>query len=31
MAEWVYEQSGIEIPGEQIRFNLSVLDGVFTP
>ena len=27
MAEWVYEQSGIEIPGEQIRFKLSVLDG----
>lgn len=27
MAEWVYEQSGIEIPGEQIRFKLSALDG----
>jgi predicted nucleotidyltransferase component of viral defense system len=27
MAEWVYEQSGIEIPGEQIRFKLSVLEG----
>lgn len=26
MAEWVYEQSGIEIPGEKIRFKLSVLD-----
>jgi len=27
MAEWIYEQSGIEIPGEQIRFKLSVLEG----
>jgi predicted nucleotidyltransferase component of viral defense system len=27
MAEWVYEQSGIEIPGEQVRFKLSALDG----
>jgi hypothetical protein len=31
MAEWVYEQSGIEIAGEQIQFNLSLLDGVFAP
>jgi predicted nucleotidyltransferase component of viral defense system len=27
MAEWIYEQSGIEIPGGHIRFKLSVLDG----
>ena len=27
MAEWIYEQSGIEIPGEQIRFKLSVFEG----
>jgi len=27
MAEWIYDQSGIELPGEQIRFKLSVLDG----
>ena len=27
MAEWIYEQSGIEIPGEQIRFRLSVFEG----
>ena len=26
MAEWIYEQSGIEIPGEQIRFKL-VFEG----
>jgi predicted nucleotidyltransferase component of viral defense system len=27
MAEWIYEQSGIEIPEEQIRFRLSVFEG----
>lgn len=27
IAEWIYEQSGIEIPGEKIRFKLSILDG----
>jgi len=27
MAEWIYEQSGIEIPGDKIRFKLSVFDG----
>jgi len=26
MVKWIYEQSGIEIPGEQIRFKLSVFD-----
>lgn len=27
MAEWIYEQSGIAIPGEQIRFKLSIFEG----
>ena len=27
MAEWIYEQSGIEIPSDKIRFKLSVFDG----
>lgn len=27
MGEWIYEQSGIEIPGDRIRFKLSVFDG----
>lgn len=27
MAEWIYEQSGIEIPEGQIRFKVSMLDG----
>ncbi|HQT82403.1 MAG TPA: nucleotidyl transferase AbiEii/AbiGii toxin family protein [Ferrovaceae bacterium] len=27
MTEWIYEQSGIEIPRDQIRFKLSLLEG----
>lgn len=27
MADWIYEESGIEIPKDQIRFKISMLEG----